>query len=203
MSLKKRIGILGGTFNPIHYSHLILAVNAYDQFKLDEVLIIPAGQPPHKQHEDIIAEEHRVNMIKLAIEDQPYIRLSSIELNRETLSYTSDTLKELVKENPYTEYYFIMGADSMFQIETWNEPDTIMKLANILVATRYSLSDEVLDNQIRYLIQKYSAKIYRLPIPNIDLSSRMIRERIQKGHTIKFFVPKKVEEYIYANHLYV
>lgn len=203
MSIKKRIGILGGTFNPIHYSHLILAVNAYDQYKLDEVLIIPAGQPPHKQNEDIIAEEHRVKMIKLAIEDQPYIRLSSIELNRETLSYTSVTLQELVDENPDTEYYFIMGADSMFQIETWNQPATIMRLANILVATRYSVSDEILDEQIRYLNEKYSARIFRLPIPNIDLSSKMIRERIRHGQTIKFFIPKKVEEYIYDNHLYV
>ena len=91
----------------------------------------------------------------------------------------------------------------MFQIETWNQPATIMRLANILVATRYSVSDEILDEQIRYLNEKYSARIFRLPIPNIDLSSKMIRERIRHGQTIKFFIPKKVEEYIYDNHLYV
>jgi len=199
---KKRIGILGGTFNPVHIGHLVLAENAYAQFHLDHVMILPTKNPPHKQNQDILGDDHRVAMLNRAIREVPYFRLSIIELDRSGTSYTSETLEYLKKSYPDTDFYFIMGADSLYNIESWKDPDIIMKCAYLLVATRDFTSDEQLSKHINYLKMKYKASIYKISVPNIELSSELIRHRVQANDTIKYFVPQAVEEYIYENELF-
>lgn len=199
---KKRVGILGGTFNPIHIGHLVLAENAYTQFQLDYVMVLPTKNPPHKQNQDILGDDYRVEMINRAIREVPYFRLSTIELERSGISYTSETLEYLKMSYPDTNFYFIMGADSLYNIESWKDPDIIMKCVYLLVATRDFTSDEQLNKHINYLKMKYKALIYKISVPNIELSSELIRHRVQSNDTIKYFVPQAVAEFIYEKKLY-
>ena len=121
----KRIGIMGGTFNPIHSVHLIMAQVAYHQFHLDKVLFMPSKHPPHKDNSVIISDEHRTRMIQLAIDGNSNFEFSDLELKREVTTYTSDTLTYLTEKNPDTEYYFIIGGDSLEQLENWHKPEVI------------------------------------------------------------------------------
>lgn len=203
MSNRYKVGIMGGTFNPVHIGHLILAENAYEKFGLDKVLVMPSGIPPHKDTSTTILKKHRVAMVKLAIEDNPRFELSLMEINREGITYTYETLNWLTKENPDTEYYFILGADSLFSFEKWKNPDTICKYSTILVAPRVDLVTGELDKQVAYLKETYHAKIDYLDTPNMDISSEIIRENIATNKSIKYYVPEKVEQYIYDNQLYV
>ena len=123
---RKRIGIMGGTFDPIHMGHLILGEKAYEQFSLDQVLFMPAGNPPHKRNRaGRASDEQRVEMVRRAINGNPHFALSLIEMNEEGYTYTYRTLENLKKEHPDTDYYFIIGADSLFSFETWMEPGRI------------------------------------------------------------------------------
>ncbi len=197
-----KIGIMGGTFNPIHFAHLILAENAYDECKLDKVLFMPSKKPPHKLHESIVKDEHRVQMIDLAIKDNPHFELSSLELEREGITYTADTLAELNIKYPMDEFYFIMGADSLFQIEDWWHPQNIFSLTNIVAAVRDHATRKELDKQVDYLANKYEAKIHLLSTPNMDISSKMLRQNIRLNKSIRYYVPDQVVRYITDHNLY-
>lgn len=199
---KQKVGIMGGTFDPIHVGHLMLAEQAYDRFGLDKVLIMPTGNPPHKDGAVTALTKHRVQMSRLAIENNKHFELSLVEIERSGYTYTYETLEYLKQENPDTEYYFVMGADSLFNFEKWKEPAKICKNCVILAATRYNLSSAKLERQIEYLSSKYDAVIYRLETPNIDISSKLIRTSVSTGMSIKYYVPKDVENYIYKNKLY-
>ena len=126
MDRRKRVGVMGGTFDPVHIVHLILAENALKQFDLDEILMLPNGDPPHKTGKKITPASHRIAMLRLASEGVAYFRVDDMELRRAGYSYTSVTLKELREAHPDTDYYFIMGGDSVFQIETWHRPEEVM-----------------------------------------------------------------------------
>lgn len=202
MSARKKIGILGGTFDPIHIAHLILAENAYEQFDLETILIMPTYVPPHKLNKEVTSAQHRTKMVQLAIEDNKHFKLSTIELERGGLTYTSDTLSELTANNPENEYYFIIGADSLSQIEEWYKPQIIMQNAVLLVAVREHMEIETIEEMINELKEKYQAKIYLLRTSNMDISSSMLRKKVAAGENIKYYVPKDVEKYIYQNHLY-
>lgn len=202
MSVQKKIGILGGTFDPIHIAHLILAENAYEQFQLETILIMPSYVPPHKLNKKVSPAQHRTKMVQLAIEDNKHLKLSTLELKRGGLTYTSDTLSELTENNPQNQYYFSIGEDSLFQIEEWHEPQIIMQKAVLLVAVREQQEIGNIDERIKELEQKYHAKIYLLKTPNMEISSSMLRKKVEAGETIKYYVPKDVEKYIYQNHLY-
>ncbi|MCI5624236.1 MULTISPECIES: nicotinate-nucleotide adenylyltransferase [Anaerostipes] len=197
----KKIGILGGTFNPIHFGHLILGQSAKEEFGLDKILVMPTKNPAYKTISGSVTEQNRTDMIKLAIKDFPFFEFSDLELRREGTTYTVDTLKELTKQNPDSKYYFIMGADSLYQIETWKDPDQIFSMANILVATRND-SRSALDAQIDYLEDKYDGKIYHLNSPSIEISSHEIRKRNIAGQSIHFFLPESIIGYIERNGLY-
>lgn len=203
MADKKKVGILGGTFDPVHIAHLILAENAWQQFKLDTVLIMPSGEPPHKADRQISSAEHRVRMLQLAIDDNKHFKLSTIELEREGKTYTAETLAGLCEHNPDCEYYFIIGADSLLQIEKWYHPEIIMSHAILLTAVRDGLQTPEVEEQMMHLREQYHAQIYLLHTPDMSLSSSNIRERISKGESIKYMVPKDVEKYIYQNKLYL
>lgn len=199
---KKKIGIMGGTFNPIHIGHLIIAEQAWEQFELDKVLFMPASQPPHKMGEAIEEDINRVAMVRLAIHNNPHFELSLFEVNRQGVSYTAETLRQLTKQYPNTEFCFIMGGDSIVDIETWREPKTVMELGHLLACTRNDVDDTRLTKEIKYLKDKYHEEIRKLMIPQIDISSTMIRERIQNDLSIKYMVPDSVLSYIKEHGLY-
>ena len=199
MSRRKRIGIMGGTFNPVHMVHLILAENAYRTWQLDEIMMLPNGDPPHKTDIKITPAADRLAMLKLAVKDIPYFRVSEMEIKRQGYSYSSVTLEELRKSHPDTDYYFIMGADSVFQIETWHDPATVMADCIILDHT----PAEKLKAQIDYLQHKYKADIRLMDIPDLELSSSEIRKRVSMRQPIRFMVPDPVLEYIEDHQLYL
>lgn len=202
MSEKKKIGILGGTFNPIHTGHLILAERAYDEFGLDKVLIIPTGISHFKLNDNVLGKDKRLEMTALAIEDNEHFELSLIEVNRPGNSYTYETLELLKRENPDNEYYLIVGADSLFAMETWVKPDIIFRDAVILAAVRDGEGIEEIKSKADELKVKFGADVRILNSPMIDISSTEIRERVKNGNSIKYLVTDKVAEYIYDNNLY-
>ena len=198
----KRVGIMGGTFDPVHIGHLLIAEQSYRQYGLDYVIFMPAGRPPHKQDQEIISNKDRLAMLRLATEDIPYFRVSDYELNKQGLSYTFETLSELSRKFPDTEYYFIMGADSVKDMDHWRYPEIILNLAHILAAVRDNTDIQALQAGAQRLREKYSARISLLGAPELDISSRELRGRIAAGQSIRFMVPEKVRNYIYYYHLY-
>lgn len=198
----KKIGIMGGTFNPIHNGHLFLAENAYEQLTLDQILFMPSKNPPHKKGAAISSEEHRKNMVDLAIRDNPHFTLSTLELNREGVTYTADTLTLLTMDHPDTKYYFIEGTDSFLSMEKWKDPQTIFQLSTIVVAGRDRLPVEVLKKQKCMLEVKYGAKIELLDMPVMEISSEEVRNRIAWKQSIRYYVPDIVIDYIEKHNLY-
>lgn len=203
MKATKKVGILGGTFNPVHIGHLILAETAYETFGLDYVLLMPNGNPPHKEINTEDGGIHRMNMLRLAVEDNPHLQLSSFELDKKGVMYTYRTLELLKEQHPDTEYYFILGADSLFDLKKWQKPDSICKNATLLAAVRDELGKERVKQQIALLEQEFQAEIYLMDTPNLSFSSHNIRERIKNGKTVTYYIPKAVEEYIHDNNLYL
>lgn len=194
---------MGGTFNPIHTGHLLLAETAYEQYHLDQVWIMPAKRPSHKNVQDIISDEDRIKMIQLAIEGNPHFQLSLIEFEREGKTYTVDTLKELSKRNPDTEYYFIMGADSLYQFSQWRKPAEILKHAVLLVASRDNIPSSSLYSQIDYLKDTFEkADIRILQSPSMEISSHDIRNRIMENSSIRYLLSEPVRNYIEEKELY-
>lgn len=202
MQGKRRIGLMGGTFNPIHIAHLILAENAYWQYDLDEVVFLPNGIPPHKRNAHIAPDEDRLAMVQLAVEGIPYFSVSDMEIRRKGLSYSSDTLLELKSAHPECEYYFIMGGDSIEQIDSWHSPDIILANCIVLAAIRDQKDDAEFDQQIAALTEKYDARICKLTIPRLELSSSEIRKRVKDGMPVRFMLPQAVWDYMMERKLY-
>ncbi len=200
---RKRIGIMGGTFDPIHIGHLILGETAYEQFHLDQVLFMPAGNPPHKRNRSNRAtDEQRTEMVKIAIASNPHFALSLEEMNQDGFTYTYRTLERLKRQNPDTDYFFIMGADSLYEFEKWREPGRILAACTVLVATRDHTSDQRLDLAIENLKEKYNSNIQKMYSLNIDISSKLIRSWIEQGRTLAYYVPDPVISYIQKNKIY-
>lgn len=202
MEKKVRVGIMGGTFNPIHLGHVIAGECAYEQYGLEEVLFMPSKTPPHKSMLGIASAENRANMVKLAIEDNPHFSLSCMELERSGTTYTVDTLRQLHENSENREYYFIIGADSLFDFEKWKDPGEILKMAVILVASRNGASNESLKNQIAFLEHAYGGRFGIIEIPMIGISSSEIRARRQNGQSIRYYVDRKVSLYMEEHGLY-
>ena len=200
---RKKIGIMGGTFNPIHNGHLVLAETAYEQFKLDQILFMPTKNPYYKKMNQSATLKDRSAMVKLAIKDNPAFAFSDLELLRDGNTYTVETLRILTKNHSDTDYYFIMGADSLYHFETWRDPQDILNMAVLLVAARDDVSSHAIEGQIEYLENKYeSAKIHCLFTPNLEISSNNIRKRCKEGRSIRYLLPEKVREYILKHGLY-
>lgn len=193
----KKVGIMGGTFDPIHIGHLILGENAYLQLGLDKVVFMPSGNPPHKRNRtEGASDTQRMDMVKLAIASNTHFEFSDMEMNEEGYTYTFRTLERLNAENPDTRYYFIIGADSLFDFDGWMKPQRICDACTLVVATRNHTSNERLDEVICHVREKYKADIVKLNTENIDCSSRQIRRWIAEGHTVKYYVPDTVINYI-------
>ncbi len=200
---KKKTGIMGGTFNPIHMGHLLLAENAKEAFGLDEILFVPSGLPYMKNGIEIADKWMRLEMTRLAVSDNPAFVLSSAEVEREGNSYTWETLELLREKEPETEFFFIEGADSLFAMESWKNPEIIFRDCTILAAVRDGKDDDDLREQIARLEKKYGARIGLIGMKEISFSSTDIRERIRNGRSIRYMVPDKVIEYIKKYRLYM
>lgn len=199
---RKKVGILGGTFDPIHTGHLILAEAAFESVGLDYVLIMPNGNPPHKPGQVHASMGQRTYMAELACEGNDHFKVSDFEKTPQDYHYTYETLEFLVRKHPDIDYYFILGADSLVLFHTWMEPARICKCCRILAATRDRMETEELRGHMERLEKDLGAVIEPLETPNIDISSNMLRERVQKGKSIRYYVPEKVEAYIREQNLY-
>lgn len=188
-----RVGIFGGTFDPIHHGHLITAQSVKELRDLDKIIFIPAYISPHKQHEKASSAEHRLNMLKLALDDIPFFEYSDYEIKQHTISYTVDTLREFKKH--YDEIELIIGYDNIFKFYTWKEPDEIMKLARVIVLKRKS-------SQPVEFIDKYVEQATFVQTRGIEISATDIRHRVHQGLPIHYLVPKEVEKYIIEHKLY-
>lgn len=198
-----KIGILGGTFNPIHFGHLLLGETAYEQFQLDKVLVIPTKDPDYRVISSNISKEHRTHMIQMSIDDNPHFEYSDIELRRKGHTYTIDTLKELKEASPKDDFYFIMGADSLYQFHTWKNPQSILEYATILVAARDGAGYGSIESQIAYLTERFGGNIYAIHSFALEISSHNIRKRIRNHASIRYLLPANVARYIEEQGLYL
>ncbi len=193
-----KLGIMGGTFNPIHQGHLVAAEFICDEFKLNEVLFVPSGKPPHKDNNKIASPEHRWMMTVLATASNEHFSVSSLEIDRVGESYTRDTILQLKKIYPQkTQCYFITGADAIAEISSWHRTEDLSRITKFIAASRpgYELDMKSIDS-------RFQQCTYLIEIPALTISSTEIRKRIREGKTIKYLLPEPVEKYIFKNKLY-
>jgi nicotinate-nucleotide adenylyltransferase len=195
----RRLGVMGGTFDPIHTGHLVTADEARHAFGLDEVLFIPAGAPWQKQHQGAAPAEDRYLMTVIATSSNPAFAVSRIELDREGPTYTIDTLRALKSERPDDELFFVTGADAILQILTWKDPDAVLQEAEFIAATRPGYDLERLEKE---LPEGLEHRVHILEIPALAISSTDIRRRARDGRPIRYLVPDGVAAYIEKRKLY-
>ena len=223
----RRIGIMGGTFNPIHNGHLAIADTAREQFALEKVLFMPSGIPYMKDQREVLPIQTRCEMTALAIKDMPGFELSEMEASDAALgknTYTCDTLQKLKAAYPEADYYFILGADSLYAMEDWKNPALIFQNCTVLAAVRTTVTLSVKDGtsesgmresgkqtqeqqphfseQVRYLQEKYHASVKLLEFAGMDISSTQIRAMVKAGKSLQGLVPEAVAVYIWQNHLH-
>ena len=194
-----RIGILGGTFNPVHYGHLVIASEVRDRLKLDKVIFVPAGKAPHKKVKGATPDE-RYEMVSLAIKGNPSFAVSPIEIEESKIvnrpTFTLETIREFIKiYRNRGKVYFIVGLDEMLEISTWKEPKKLLELCKFVVVTRPGY-------ELRKLDKRIASKVITIKVPGLEISASDIRKRIKAGKPIKYLLPQSVEEYIRKKRLY-
>ena len=198
-----KIGIMGGTFNPVHMGHLLLAEAALDNASLDQVWLIPTGCSYLKQDEELpLPAGERYHMVELAIAGNNRFRCLDMEVNRPGNTYTYETLELLREQHPEHEYYFICGADCLFALDTWKYPERLCAACTILAAVRDEADSGEMQAQADRLTEKYHAKIQLLPFRRMDLSSSEIRALVSRGKSIRYLVPEAVRTYIEEKGVY-
>lgn len=198
----RRIGLLGGTFDPVHNAHLLLGEAAREQFGLDRVIFIPNNLAHFKNRKEISGREERYQMVKMAIDGNPYFTCSRLEIDKDTGSYTIDTIEDLKRMYPGDELYLILGADSVLGIDSWYRSKDLLTSCIILAATREDDDLAVLDKKRRELKNLYNADIRLLTFNRIDISSTDIRQRIRLGRSVRYMLPNECIEYICIKGLY-
>lgn len=202
-----KIGVMGGTFDPIHNGHLVTSEEARYQFGLEKVIFIPSARPPHKREVRHSPFEHRYRMVELAIEGNACLSVSMLEIQREGLSYTIDTLRELHRIlGEDTELFFITGADAILEILTWKDPGEILALSQLIAATRPGHNLERLNEALpEYNSHGEPAmgNVHAMEIPALSISSTDIRERVREGRPFRYLVPEPVWAYIVEKGLYL
>ena len=195
-----RLGVFGGTFDPPHLAHLILAELACDQQGLDSMLWVPAGEPPHKRDWRVTSVQHRVEMVRHCIEDNASFRLSLVDVERTGPHFTVDTLKLLTEQYPAAELFLVIGGDSLHDLPSWHSPSAVLQYANLLVMKRPNspVDVELLETQLPEIRQR---TIF-IDAPLIDISGRDIRTRVSQGRSIRYLVPESVVRYILRHNLY-
>lgn len=197
-----RTGIIGGTFNPIHNGHILLALYCKEKLNLDSVIFIPTYNPPHKSDKDLVSEFHRLNMCNIAVQSYDYFSVSDIEIKRKGKSYTYETLISLKEIYPDDTLYFITGADMFLTLEKWKNPEIIFEKAIIAAVPRNSSDSEILNSHYQEFLKPLGAKACILDEPVLSVSSTFIRENIDNYDLIKSLIDRNVYEYIVKNNLY-
>lgn len=187
-----RIGIFGGTFDPPHYAHLMMAEEALESFALDQIWFMPSFSPPHKNNEAIIPVSHRVEMIKRAIANNDKFSVSLVEFEREGPSYTYDTMYELTDRYPDATFYFILGADMVEDLPTWHHVAELVQFVEFIAVGRPGFS----------VHSRFAKVIHEVHTPLSAISASFLRERFRKGQNTRYFLPDNVRNYIMQNHLY-
>ncbi len=203
MNTPEKIGVLGGSFDPVHFGHLKCAKALIEQGVVDQVLFMPTGNPPHKDFKKITAAKHRLKMLKLAIQDDPHFELSPYEINRKEKSYTVDTLRHLKKENPEAQYFFILGADNLKTIHTWKNYRALIRENTVLLLRRMGSPINRKNSQklTKYEFDKLTAHLIITPF--VKTSATLVRKLIKHhGKTPIKHIPEKVLSYIYEKNLY-
>lgn len=202
MIKKRKVGIMGGTFDPIHVGHLTLALEAEKQFGLEEVIFMPTGDPWHKAGKSVSPAIHRSAMVLASLEGHATFSFSDMEIVRKGTTYTAETLMQLCQEHPDCQYYYIVGADSLDYMERWYRPEVIFEKAVILAACRKTQTRESFFQKIEELKHAYGGDIRFLDIPDIPISSHEIRDMVKGGKDIASWVVPKVDAYIKEKGLY-
>jgi len=200
---RMKIGIMGGTFNPIHIGHLIISEDVREQCGLDRVLFIPSGQPPHKPDDEVIDARHRYEMVRMAVENNPFFEASRIEVDRNGLTYTINTLQELKRiYGEGVDLYFIIGADVAEELNTWREFRQVFQMCEFIAVLRPGYDNSDFENALEKNRKDFGARILQVQSRLIDISSSEIRKRCEMNESIKYLVPDSVEEYIRRCGLY-
>ncbi len=197
-----RIGIFGGTFDPVHLGHLVLAEQCREQCLLDEVWFVPAGVPPHKTAAEISPAKQRLEMLQFAIAGHENFRIQQVELERSGPSFTVETLQRFHDEAPDRELFLLLGADSVHDLPTWREPGRILQLSTIAAVNRGDRPACDLTATARHFGDDASQRFQIVQMPGLDISSRDIRQRVHSGRSIRYLVPRAVEVYIAQQQLY-
>lgn len=197
----KKYGIFGGSFNPIHYGHLMICEYIKEEMGLDKVIFIPTGNPPHKELE--LSAKDRYEMVRLAISPNPDFEISDIETTRVKKSYTVDTIRELKKIYKEEKLYFLIGLDSLFQLKTWMKIGDLSQEIEFVVALRPGYLDrEEINKEIDFLRENFGTKINLINTPLYEISSTDLRDRIREGKSLRYLIPKKVLDYIEESGFY-
>lgn len=197
----QRIGVIGGTFDPIHYGHLAAAEEARVRMNLERVLFVVAGVPPHKLDEEVTPVEHRLAIVSLAIASNPHFEISRVDVDRPGPSYTVDTISILRKQwGQETEVYFIMGLDSLVELPTWHHPQRLIQLCRLLAVKRPGFETDMAE--LEASVPGISSRVEIIDMPEVDISSSDLQQRVRDGLPIKYQVPEEVERYIMEHGLY-
>ena len=218
--MSQKLGILGGTFNPIHYGHLAAAEEVRDRLKIDRILFIPSYLPPHKFEEEVPSAVQRLDMVRLATTGNPFFKPSELEINRGGRSFTIDTVDALRQIFPGAELFFIAGLDSFLEIQTWHQWERLLTLCNFVVISRpghhfvdlekisfmesaaHELAGLDRGDLQQAMVRSVDFTVYLERIPLLDISSTDIRNRVKAGVSVKYLLPDAIETYIITNKLY-
>lgn len=198
----KKYGIMGGTFDPIHYGHLVIANEVLSLFELDKIIFIPTGTPPHKVVKGLTSSYHRYMMTQFATMTNPDFDVSDIETTKSTVSYTIDTIRKLISGNEEDQFYFITGTDAVLELPAWKNTSEILSMCTFIAVNRPGYVVEGLDKKIKAITDKYGGEIFITKAPQLHISSTDIRNRIAEKKPVKYLLPETVEQYILKNGLY-
>lgn len=197
----KKIGIMGGTFDPIHYGHLVIANEVLDKYNMERIVFIPAGRPPHKKGPQASSQD-RFFMTNLATLSNDRFIVSDIEIKKPEMSYTINTITTLTRNYENAELYFITGMDALVDLPNWYRADELLKLCKFIAVKRPGYNTLEIEKKFNEILDKYNEQIELLQVPMLQISSTDIRKRIQTGRSVKYLLPDTVEDYIIKNKLY-
>lgn len=199
----RKIGILGGTFNPPHYAHLEMARDIYREFDLEQVVLLPCGDPPHKRKEQVANKFHRYNMLCLLIKDIPFLSVSDVEIVRQGFTYTVDTMQILREKYLHkARLYYIIGTDTLLTLESWRDYQKVFSMTSFICVMRPGDSPLQVKNKIEYFQKQYHLDIQLADSMGLNISSTMVREKFLRGEDITDYTSREIEEYMENNDVY-